>query len=67
VVPRVDTLDRLLAACGWNILAEPKPGFGVDRTLIRRMLMLTPDERVRYGVTASRNVRSFVDELRGRR
>jgi predicted transcriptional regulator len=35
VTPRVDTLDRLLAACGRTLMAGPMPGAGVDRTQMR--------------------------------
>ncbi|MDP8976577.1 MAG: helix-turn-helix domain-containing protein [Actinomycetota bacterium] len=45
-VPRVDTLDRLLRACGDTVEAVPLAGVGVDRTLIRELLRLTPAERV---------------------
>jgi len=45
-VPRVDTLDRLLRACGDAIEAVPRAGEGVDRTVIRQMLRLTPAERL---------------------
>jgi transcriptional regulator with XRE-family HTH domain len=32
VVPRVDTLEKLLVACGWELTGGPRPGTGVDRT-----------------------------------
>ena len=44
--PRVDTLERLLNACGDSIEAVPRTGFGIDRTVIRLLLDLTPAERV---------------------
>lgn len=47
VVPRVDTLDRLLEACGEGLEALPRPGIGVDRTLARELLELEPAERLR--------------------
>ena len=40
--PRVDTLDRLLRAAGQTVSAEPVMGIGVDRTLIRSFLRMTP-------------------------
>jgi transcriptional regulator with XRE-family HTH domain len=46
-VPRVDTLARLLAACGEEIQAVPKRGQGIDRTLIRELLRMSPAERLR--------------------
>lgn len=44
--PRADTLDRLLAACGARLVVEDRPGSGVDRSTIRELLRLTPDERL---------------------
>ena len=44
--PRVDTLRRLLAACGARLSVEPLPGFGVDRTQMRELLRLSPRARV---------------------
>jgi transcriptional regulator with XRE-family HTH domain len=46
VVPRVDTLDRLLAACGEGLEALPRPGTGIDRTGFRELLRLTPRGRL---------------------
>lgn len=45
-MPRVDTLDQLLHACGSMLESEPLLGIGVDRTLIQELLRLTPTERV---------------------
>lgn len=46
-VPRVDTLDRLLEACGVGLEALPRPGIGVDRTMYLEALALKPRERLR--------------------
>ena len=35
---------------------EDPPGTGIDRTLIRRMLQLTPEERLRLLVEEVRNL-----------
>ena len=43
--PRFDTLDRLLSACGFELEAIPKRGLGIDRTIMDRLLQLTPSER----------------------
>jgi transcriptional regulator with XRE-family HTH domain len=51
-VPRVDTLDRLLRACLQTLDTRPTGGAGVDRTLIREMLRLTPEQRLRRGADA---------------
>jgi len=45
-VPRVDTLTRLLWACGETIEVMPRAGVGVDRTGIRALLRLTPAQRL---------------------
>lgn len=45
-VPRVDTLARLLRACGETIEVLPRPGVGIDRTGICALLALTPAQRV---------------------
>ena len=54
VVPRVDTLDRLLEACGEGLESRPRPGSGVDRTLIRELLRLEPSDRIRRADTEAR-------------
>jgi transcriptional regulator with XRE-family HTH domain len=46
VVPRVDTLSRLLRACGWDLDVVPRYGEGVDRSVIRELLALTPRRRL---------------------
>ncbi|MGH2653062.1 MAG: helix-turn-helix domain-containing protein [Actinomycetota bacterium] len=56
VIPRVDTLDRLLAAAGQGLESTPRPGRGVDRTLGRGLLALTPGERARVAARNDRNV-----------
>jgi transcriptional regulator with XRE-family HTH domain len=44
-VPRVDTLEKLLNACGWELDMVLTRGQGEDRSLIRHWLSLTPAER----------------------
>jgi transcriptional regulator with XRE-family HTH domain len=56
VVPRVDTLDRLLAACGLEVATRPRPGADIDRTQIRAMLARSPIERLRLAVEEARNL-----------
>ena len=53
--PRVDTLERLLRACGATLVAEPGPGRDVDRTQIRALLRRTPIRRL--GHAAGRGFR----------
>jgi transcriptional regulator with XRE-family HTH domain len=45
-VPRYNTVIRLLAECGMTLEALPAEGRGIDRSTIRRMLELTPRERL---------------------
>jgi len=45
-VPRVDTLDTLLRACGDAVEAVPLAGAGLDRSVIRQLLRLSPAERL---------------------
>ena len=53
VIPRVDTLDRLLEACGEGLESHPRPGRGLDRTVSRGLLRLTPGERARYATQSN--------------
>lgn len=50
VSPRVETLDRLLRSCGRDVVVVQRPGTGLDRSLIRERLRLTPTERARQAV-----------------
>jgi transcriptional regulator with XRE-family HTH domain len=56
VIPRVDTLDALLAACGHALEGVPRPGRGVDRTVMRELIKLRPRERGRLAVTEAANL-----------
>jgi transcriptional regulator with XRE-family HTH domain len=56
VVPRVDTLQRLLGACGNRLAVVPMLGSGVDRSAIRALLRLTPAERARIAVAEAHNL-----------
>ncbi|MGH2635914.1 MAG: helix-turn-helix domain-containing protein [Actinomycetota bacterium] len=56
VVPRVDTLDRLLAVCGLGLAGVPRPGTGVDRSQIRQLLELSPRDRLRLAAREARNL-----------
>jgi len=61
--PRVGTLAKLVDGCGWNLTMVRKKGKGVDRAQMRRLLALTPAERLRRGVAES-NRRLGVDKRR---
>lgn len=56
IVPRVDTFDRLLAACGEGMEAVPRPGIGVDRTGFRERLRLSPRQRLERAAAEARAV-----------
>lgn len=60
--PRVATLDRLLRECGKELEIVERSGLGVDRTLIRERLQLSPGQRAR--LTAEEWERT--DVFRGR-
>jgi predicted transcriptional regulator len=62
VVPRVDTFDRLLAACGEGLESHPRPGRGVDRTLFT--VQLPPAERARIAVESDRNLTDVMRRVR---
>jgi transcriptional regulator with XRE-family HTH domain len=63
VSPRIDTFEWLLSLCGYR-LAISRLGKGVDRTMIRELLKLTPDERVDLAVREARNVNEFLASVR---
>jgi transcriptional regulator with XRE-family HTH domain len=44
--PRLETLSRLLEACGHTIEAVPTPGYGVDRSQMRELLRVSPRRRL---------------------
>ncbi len=64
VTPRVDSLDRLLRFCGEMLEARPARGIGVDRSLIREMLSLSPTERLRAASTEANNLARFLRSAR---
>jgi transcriptional regulator with XRE-family HTH domain len=59
VAPRTTTLDRLLRSCGRDLEVVERPGTGLDRTLIRERLRLTPAERGRLAVAEWKGTRPF--------
>jgi transcriptional regulator with XRE-family HTH domain len=60
-VPRVDTLDRLLRACGWELDMVQLRGEGEDSSLISHWLSLDVSERAERGAAYGR----VADEIRG--
>ena len=59
VDPRFETLTTLLRACGYDLEVEPRLGVGVDRTQLRELLQLTPEQRIKYAATAARGMNAF--------
>ncbi|CAN5612358.1 hypothetical protein BH23CHL7_BH23CHL7_07500 [soil metagenome] len=52
-------MARLLAATDSTLELAPRIGTGVDRTLIRRTLARSAEERVRAAAVAGRNLAAF--------
>lgn len=64
VVPRVDTLENLLRACDATLEVGPMLGAGVDRSLIREMLSLTPRERLERAAREANNLQRLLEAAR---
>lgn len=64
VVPRVDTLERLLRASGHTLEVARRAGAGVDRSVIRELLRLTPRQRLDLAVTEARNLDRLLSRTR---
>jgi transcriptional regulator with XRE-family HTH domain len=64
VVPRVDTLDRLLHWCGRELTTAPRAGAGVDRSQIVEILRLSPRERVEQLVRDARGLDRLLQRRR---
>ena len=45
-IPRVDTLERLLRACGFELRLAPRRGGGVDRSQLQEWIDMSPAERL---------------------
>jgi transcriptional regulator with XRE-family HTH domain len=57
VSPSVETLRELLYLLGEDLeLRAARRDFGIDRTLIRERLELTPSERLDYGIAFANQV-----------
>lgn len=61
VTPRVDTLARLLGACGHDLEVVRRPGLGVDHTVIRELLDLSPRERLDLAVDEARALERLLE------
>jgi len=58
--PRFETVERLLAACGWELEARPLQGLGIDRSAIRELLRLAPAERAQLATEEARNLEALL-------
>jgi transcriptional regulator with XRE-family HTH domain len=56
VVPRVDNLERLLRACGHTLEVARRAGAGVDRSVMRELLLLTPRQRLDLAAIEANNL-----------
>ena len=64
--PKVSTLSKLLGACGYTLEYRRRLGVGVDRSLIRQMLKMTPRERLDSVVSAADALRRLTGKARPR-
>jgi transcriptional regulator with XRE-family HTH domain len=65
VIPRVDTLDRLLEACGEGLESLPRLGRGLDRTGYRELLRAAPADRLRQASAAAGALERLRERVRG--
>jgi transcriptional regulator with XRE-family HTH domain len=56
ITPGFDAVQRLLGACGMQLDLGSRRGVGIDRTVIRELLRLTPAERLRLAAAAANNL-----------
>ncbi len=63
-IPRVDTLERALRAAGQELEPAPQLGSNVDRSQIRALLAMTPDQRGRAAAVAGRNLVNLLNQAR---
>jgi len=61
--PRTDTLERLLRAAGQALTIEPLLGVGIDRTQIRELLRLSPQERLELAESDARALAAFEERV----
>jgi predicted transcriptional regulator len=61
VTPKVDTLERLLRVCGRRLETASLPGVGLDRSVMRQLLSLTPLQRLHVAVEEAANLARLLD------
>lgn len=57
VSPTLDTLTRLIGACGMQLRPIDRRGSGIDRSQLRERLRMTPAERLQLAANAANGVR----------
>ena len=62
--PRFALLQRLLRECGQQFASEELKGQGIDRTVMRQLLELDPEERLKLATAEARNLREFLESAR---
>jgi len=62
--PRYSTLQRIFRACDLEVDVVNVAGGGVDRTQFMETLPLTPEERLRRSVAATRAINELVRNAR---
>lgn len=62
--PRFETLLALIENCGQELAVLARPGEGVDRTLIREQLRLTPEQRLRNAGENAHALQRFLGTAR---
>lgn len=65
--PRIDTLDRAVAAAGRGLKLSIGAAPRVDETMIASNLRTSPAERLRHFTTAYRDLRRLAPTVRERR
>lgn len=59
ISPRMTTVERWLTACGMCLEIKPLSNTGLDLSLIRERLSMTPLERSRLGVAEAHALRAM--------
>lgn len=62
--PRFALIQRLLRACGQQLVSEELHGRGIDRTMIREMLALEPRQRLDRAAEEARNLDAIEARVR---
>jgi transcriptional regulator with XRE-family HTH domain len=62
--PRVETLDRLLAGCGYGLEVETRLGIGIDRSQIRERLALPTERRLAIALADDQHAAAFLRSIR---